>query len=157
MKDFFEDKVVGTWNDADYRVKGTIIGAGVGATAGYIAGFQEESHNVVVTKTYLVPMTKDRNLGSIPAYWYQDDSGRGDPGPDAHSLEYSPNGWVEVHRDAPRLDGLGQPMMNTRTETLHSMKFNSFATTFMGIGLGMAAGFLTSIAIRLLNELREAK
>lgn len=156
VRDFFEDKVVGTWKEADYRAKGSVVGAGVGAAVGYIAGLQEEAHNVVVQKTYPVPMTQDRNLGNIPTDWYQNDAGHGDPGPIKHSPDYAPKGQTEIHRSAPILDPRGNPLMTDKTETLQSLKFNSAVTTLLGVTIGAAAGFLAAIALRLVNDLRNS-
>lgn len=156
IKDFYEDKIVGGWEATDYRVKGSSIGVIVGATTGYIAGLQEDAHNVTVTKTYGVPLTKDINLGKVPNDWYQDDRGSFDHGPDKHDLQYAPKGWVEIHRDDPILDQRGKPVLIDKTETLHSQKFSSLATTLMGVGIGATAGFLASIAIKILAELRNS-
>ncbi len=156
IKDFCEDKIVGGWEATDYRVKGSSIGVVIGATAGYIAGMQENAHNVTVTKTYGVPLTKDINLGKIPNDWYQDDRGSYDRGPVKHDLEYAPKGWNDIHRDDPIVDQRGKPVLIDKTETLHSQKFSSIATTFMGIGIGAAAGFLASIAMKMLAELRNS-
>jgi len=156
IKDFYEDKIVGTWEATDYRVKGSSIGVIVGATAGYIAGMQEDAHNVTVTKTYGVPLTKDINLGKIPNDFYQDDRGHYDHGPNQHDLQYAPNGWNEIHRDDPILDQRGKPVLIDKTETLHSQKFSSLATTIMGVGIGAIAGLLASIAMKMLSELRNS-
>jgi len=103
VKSFYKEHIVGTYENMTPAGKcalhGAAIGGVVGGAGGYLAGALQESKEVVITRTYPVPVTENRNLGEIPKDWYQNDWSGWDRGPIQHDHDYAPRGWENVYRD----------------------------------------------------------
>ena len=127
---------------------GAAVGGAVGAAAGYLSGKLQEKQNVVINRTYPVPVTEEKYMGEIPKDWTQHDWSI-DFGPD-HRPDSSPDGNTSVYRTAPVLTSDGKPVMTDKTETLESKRYSTTSGAFIGAGIGAAAGALASIAIQLI-------
>ena len=128
---------------------GAAVGGAVGAAAGYVAGKLQEKQNVVITRTYPVPVTEEKYMGEIPKDWTQNDWSGIDFGPESRP-DNSPDGKTSVYRTAPVLNSDGKPVMTDKTETLESKRYSKTSGAFIGAGIGAAAGVLASIAIQLI-------
>jgi len=160
IKNFYEKSIKGTCEDMDYKTKHKIIGGTiggiVGGVGGYVAGELQEAKNVTITRTYPVPVMDNKNLGQIPADWYQRDW-MFDTGPNSHSSDYAPRGWETVTREGPRLDSSGSPVMMDKTETLNSQIYNKVGGTVMCAGIGVVVGVLSSVAIDIISHFGDAE
>jgi len=128
---------------------GAAVGTVIGAAAGYMAGKIQENKNVVITRTYPVPVTEEKYMGEIPSDWTQYDWTGFDFGPH-HSPDSSPNGKTSVVKTAPVLNEEGKPVMTDKTETIESKKYTKVSGAAIGAAIGAAAGALASVAIQLI-------
>ena len=159
VKNFYNERIKGSYDNLDYKtkskIKGGAVGAAAGGVAGYIAGGLQESKEVVITRTYPVPVMDDKNLGEIPRDWYQNDWSGWDHGPDSHAHDYAPKGWRSIVEEGPRFDSEGKIVTVDKTETLSSSRYGRLPATLLGMTIGTVAGVLGSVAINLISGFDE--
>ncbi len=159
VKTFYKEKIKGGYENLDYKTKsgitGGTIGAVAGGVAGYMAGGLQESKEVVITRTYPVPVTENKNLGQIPNDFYQNDWSGWDHGPDSHAHDYAPRGWRTITETGPKFDAERQPVMVDKTETISSQRYGRVPGTILGVAIGAVAGVLGSVAFNLISRFNE--